>query len=247
VLKINLLPKSFAEKKRVRALMFVMAIVLIGVVAGLFYIKSQRDAELARLQTEIDNLADEGQQVDRLNSEISAINGEIAFTKSKVDFVNAVRQHNLRWTQRYALINKWTYERVQYTNISTAGDTAVMTCLTDSLDSVARYYLNMIQNCEKNGKFLSVSLSDITFEYPRSSGSANLGNIAGDMVPPNAYTFTTTIKFLPTDNIAAPTYPVSGAPPPSGGAGSSGSGPGGAVAAPGAGAKGGPSAAGGGE
>lgn len=176
-IKINLLPKSYYEKKAAQQLMALLLVILVLVVAGLFYYKMKViDVEIADLNKKIEYANDIKAKVESLNAEVEARRAEVAYYTKRVDFMKSVLRFNNSIPSIFQDVAVWTYEKVQYTSISTDGSSVTISARARSLDDIGRYILNLYK---AQGVFANINLSIDGFGS--SSGSGMGGGMMSSM------------------------------------------------------------------
>lgn len=234
MLKVNLLPKSFGEKKRVRNIALLMGIVLLFIVGGFFGWFNSVNGQISEAGDEIRALEPDCQEVDRLSASKAQIDGQNAALKAKVDFIDAVLVYNDDYPELLELVDDWIYANVQVTSIGLGGagggnyDQVALECYTDSLDSFTRQFNFILDSGEC---FSAPTVSDPTpaIGWPTEGGatisSETLGGPQGLFRSDTGYSFALAFGVKEPYAIRAPQYTpggTGGAAAPSPGAGTGG-------------------------
>lgn len=155
--KINLLPKSYYEKKSAKILSVILFVVLVAVVGGLFFYKMNViDTKIDGLNKKIAYAQNIKKQVDGLNAEVEQRKADVAYYTKRVDFMNDVLRFNKSIPRIFEDVAMWTYDKVQYQSLGTDGSSVTIRGRSRSLDDIGRYILNLYQ---AQNIFTSVTLS----------------------------------------------------------------------------------------
>jgi Tfp pilus assembly protein PilN len=244
MLKINLLPKTFGQRKRVRNIALLMGVVLLFIVGGFFGWYNSVNGQIEDVTQEIKDLDPVCAQVDQAEQAKVTTDGQNAALKAKVDYIDAVLAYNNEYPALLELVDNWVYAKVQVTAIGLGGagggsyDQVSLQCYTDSLDSFARQY-NFI--LDSGQYFVAPTISDPTpgIGWPTAGGatisSETLGGPQGLFRSDTGYAFSIAFGVKEQYAIRAPTYTPAGggagAAPGAGGQGA-GAGPGGGTPPP---------------
>ena len=156
-IKINLLPKSYYERKAAARLIPLFVLILALVVGGLFGYKVKvLDTEIAELNKKIEVAKDIQAKVNALNNEVEQKRSEVAFYTKRVDFMDAVMRFNQSIPSVFEKVAMWTYDKVQYTSLGTDGRSVTIQGRARSLDDIGRYILNLYK---AGDVFTNISLS----------------------------------------------------------------------------------------
>ena len=177
--KINLLPKSYYEKRAAKILSAFLLVVFVAVVGGLFFYKIKFiDKEINELNQKIAYAQDIKQKVDALNAEVEQRKADVAYYTKRVDFMKSVLRFNKSIPKIFEDVAKWTYEKVQYQSLNTDGSSVTIRGRSRSLDDVGRYILNLYK---AQSVFNSVTLS--VDGFGGSSGVGRMGMPGGMSSP----------------------------------------------------------------
>ena len=177
--KINLLPKSYYEKRSAKILSAFLLVVLVAVVGGLFFYKINFiDTEIDDLNQKIAYAQDIKQKVDALNAEVEQKKADVAYYTKRVDFMKSVLRFNKSIPRIFEDVATWTYEKVQYQTLGTDGSSVTIRGRARSLDDVGRYILNLYK---AQSVFNSVTLSIDGFGG--GSGAGRMGMPGGISSP----------------------------------------------------------------
>jgi hypothetical protein len=222
MLKINLLPKSFGEKKRVRNAALLLGVVLIFIVGAFFGWYNSVGKRISDEKAAIASLQPDCDEVDRLEKSKTAIEGQNAALKAKVDFIEAVLKYNGEYPRVLNLVDDWIYAKVQVVQLTLGGagggnwDQVALTCYTDSFDSFVRQYNFILDSTQY---FNNPSVSDPTpgFGWPTSEGatisSESLGGPTGLFRQETGYAFSMSFGLKEPYAIKAPQYTAGGVAP----------------------------------
>jgi len=146
MIKLNLLPAHFLERRRVKSLLRLLAVVLVAELAllGFYMINLGRQVRAAQA-----NLADataRAQVVLNLESQAQSVRSGISPLTQWTDFADNVARTNQQWAKLLSELNKWVYEKVALSSMSISGSQVSLVGATDNMKSVAKYYLTMLNN-----------------------------------------------------------------------------------------------------
>lgn len=169
IIKINLLPRHFFEKRAVRIMAVVMAIFFLVVMGSLFAYSSSLKKDLAQKTQETANMKTQADKVDAINSEATQItSGEIPTIKVKTQFVEDVDHSNASWADLLDTLSRYTYRGVTYNSITPSGNTITIEAHADDVSTVGRYLLGMLR-CPL---FTYVSIGSVPAGYPAGTSSS---------------------------------------------------------------------------
>ncbi|MCC6445691.1 MAG: hypothetical protein IT210_19830, partial [Armatimonadetes bacterium] len=146
MLKINLLPGYIAERKRVKMAWVVSGAVLALVLAGLIGFWFKLGADTKAMEAKLQQATEDWNKVYAIQQNADTEMSKVGPINEKVTFVDNAYKHNRRWPQVINEVIKYTYRKVRYSSLTPATNTLTMAAWTDSVDSAARYLMNMMRN-----------------------------------------------------------------------------------------------------
>lgn len=171
MIKINLLPKSIYERKIVKNTAILFGVLMAAVIAvGILYAQLYWVPRVADMEAQAAHAEDLKKQVEDLEGQTKGWNDLTAPIQTKLSFIQAVLDYNLKYPQLYEDIAKWTYEKVSYTGLNCDGAVVSMSARVKSLDDLGRFLLNMYHATDL---FTEVTISGVP-GYPMADGGGML-------------------------------------------------------------------------
>lgn len=177
MIKINLLPKTINQKAILRNTAMVFGALLVAVIAGGVTYNM-------KLTEQVNLKVQEAERVEALKAQVESIQGQasslltsIQPIQQKLDFIDAVLKHNLKYPELYQEVAIWTYKNVQYTSLTCDGTSVTMNARVKNLDDLGRFLLNMYRATDL---FTEVSITGV-----QGTGFAQTayGNAGGSGTP----------------------------------------------------------------
>lgn len=202
MIKINLLPKTLAEKALIRntAILFgVLLLVLIAAGVG-YSMKLQRDVEDMEAQAAAAEQLQ--QQVKAIQDYTTQLKASVQTDREKLDFIRNVLKYNLEFPKLYEKIAMWTYNKVVLTGLESDGQGVTLRARVRTIDDLGRYLLNMYQATDL---FTQVQITSATgfadsgTPGPQPGPSTPGGQIAGSQASlAGLQAITTGVSRVPT-------------------------------------------------
>jgi Tfp pilus assembly protein PilN len=175
VLKINLLPKSIYEGRAVKRLLTLFGVlsvvVLLGMLAWILFLNTKEK----QLTESVLALEAEAEKVASINQETEDTKAKTAPITAKLDYIADIVKYNNVLPKLYSDVAKYTYNRIEYTSMSAAGNQLTISAHARTLGDCGRYLMNMY----RAGKlFTSVSISGVP-GWPAGSSSGGVGMMGG--------------------------------------------------------------------
>jgi len=187
VLKINLLPSYIYEKRKVRQVMVLFAILVLGVAGGMFGWISMLNKQKADLNMQVTDMEAKANEVKGIEAQAAAEEGKAPPMKNKVDFIEGIMAYNKEYPKLYEELARYTYSRILYKSIEPSGNNQLkITARARSVGDCGRYLMNMYR---ASHIFSAVTIDAV----PVWSGSI-----------PDAFDFSVTCTLAKP--ITAPTY-----------------------------------------
>lgn len=179
MIKINLLPKGLYEKKIVRNLAVMFAVLAMVVAGGGVGYRMKLAADIGRMTAEVEDIEARQKMVQGLKANVQQEAAKLAPIQAKVKFIEEVFAHNEKWPKLYEELAKYTYKKVLYRRLTPSQNGLQIDAFTPSISDAGRFLLNMYR---ANDIFSSVTISGLP-GYPRDqSGIAAISGALG-MVP----------------------------------------------------------------
>lgn len=197
MLRINLLPAYVAQRRlrRTLVLAFTLAFALVIVAMVGWFAALQKP--LADVTEKANEAQSAKQQIDNLTSQAQTISGQIPAFKTNVDFVNSVRDYNLKYAQLYTNISRYTSPRILYSNLSVNQTTLTIDAYAPSLPELARYMQYMYNEPDISGLSVSAipayhsSYSPSTKQYTLPAlPPGYVAHFPGSSIPVHSFTVT---------------------------------------------------------
>jgi Tfp pilus assembly protein PilN len=156
MIKINLLPAYILERHRIRrAIGVVVVLLVIELLAFGFAFIRIRTAVTAE-QERLDYWTREANKVAAIENLTNDVKARTAPYQKWLQWFTGLESHNARLADMLKEISAYVYNRVHLTEwaFDSAQKTITLTGRTDSLESLARYYLNALR-----GPFTNVELT----------------------------------------------------------------------------------------
>ena len=146
MLRINLLPNYVSQRRQTRKLLlgFIVLFVLCAVIPTVLYLNASGQAAIWESKA---TSAEAGKAItDALKQKASDTTSQIAPLQAKVDFVNAVHQHNIDIVKFWNLLAQYSSgSKVIYSDAAISGSTLTIKAYTPSIAEVGRYLQAMYQ------------------------------------------------------------------------------------------------------
>jgi Tfp pilus assembly protein PilN len=170
MIKINLLPSYILEARRVKAVIALMALVVLGV-AGLLaaYVWAPAPWSLSSqdktAKDEYNRVSAEANAVQQLQNDTNQIKGRYGEKQTWVQWVNDADKLPAKWARYWQLLNKYIPSDVVVNGLPVpSGGGLQLSGTTSDQKAAARWYLNMLR-CEMvDGE--SVSFNTATVGWP---------------------------------------------------------------------------------
>ncbi len=170
ILKVNLLPDYFFERKRVKVAIVIVAILLLLEAAGFFGWASKLKAQVAQLEEQITAIQPTANESDRAASEAQQIESSIQAISQRVAFIQEVHKFNREFPRLFEETNKYTYARVAYRQLQPAGNILNINAYTRSISDMGRFLLNL-----QRAKHLFTAVSITGFQVGGEGGAGASG------------------------------------------------------------------------
>ncbi len=159
-MKLNLVPDYVKQRKVNKQIIALLVVLFFVVNAGMtFWLISAR-AQLSALQEEKANLEMQAQRVDMLDQQAKQIIQSAAIALAKSEWVRLVQEHNPKYAQLYAEVNRYTSPRVRYASMQVQqGNQLQISAFAKGIREIGLYLQTMYQ-CPL---FSSVSLTSPNF------------------------------------------------------------------------------------
>ena len=176
MLRINLLPAYFAERRKTRLAIVGFSVGFLAVTAamlGWFFVqKHNTEALEAQASAEADKAA----QVVAIQTEATGIRAKVQPIKDKEEFVKAVLFQNSLRSRIFRQAAAYTYRDVEYRSMVIAGNTLNVQASSKRVSDIGRYLITMFGNPD----LTAVSISGIPGWPPgNTSGGAGGGGGGG--------------------------------------------------------------------
>jgi len=211
LVKINLLPAHYLERKKVRTAWVVIVVLLLAEIGGLIYASEAIRRQAAPIQAQIEVKTREKSDLDALRASINQLNEKMNATKPLTDFIEAMMKFNTRRPEIYERAARYTDRDVYVLSMAAGANSFQMQAYVSDYMSAARFlrYMN------SNPDFATVAMSAVpSFAEMEQRNSQRLlaeiqrqmGQIQGQLAPPGSFG-----AFMP------PGGPSEGLMPPGGG------------------------------
>lgn len=143
MLRINLLPPSIYERRKVRQTAILFGLIFVMAFGGMmawWYMLGKKEAQL---KSDLVIMNQRKDQVLALEGTIKAEESKIPPIKDRMDYFNAVMAYNVKFPALYEELAKYTYERVLYRSIEPANNQLTIQAHAKSLGDCGRYLLNI--------------------------------------------------------------------------------------------------------
>lgn len=174
MIKINLLPAGIYEKRIIRNLAIMFAVLAMVIAGASFGYKLKLNGDIAAKTSEVDAIETKQKMVQGLKSQAKNEASKIAPIEQKVAFIESVFQYNAKWPTLYEELAKYTYEKVLYTKLTPTTNSLQIDAYTPSISDAGRFLINMYR---ARHIFSSVSISGLP-GYPEKGGQAGSGGAA---------------------------------------------------------------------
>jgi hypothetical protein len=206
MLKINLLPAYFRQRRLVKRAIGGVIVAAILTAGGFLYWNSTLQKQAQDLQQQIDALMPTKTEAERLQQEAGAVLAQIGPIQTQLAFLDQVVALPEKWCAILQNAAKYTHAQVPLRSMTISGNSLSMQGHTPNLRTAARYLLNAMRNPE---------WTQVTINGPQGYPASNTSS---DVHP----------RFRPMDydlQISATlANPVSMPSPPGGGGGGGGGG-----------------------
>lgn len=179
MVKINLLPPGLYEKKIIRNLAIMFAVLAMMIVGGGVGYKIKLASDIRHMTAEVENIEARQKMVQGLKANVQQEAAKLAPIQAKVKFIEDVFAHNEKWPKLYEELARYTYKKVLYRRLTPSENGLQIEAFTPSISDAGRFLLNMYR---ANDVFSSVTISGLP-GYPRErSDTASAGTLG--MIPP---------------------------------------------------------------
>jgi hypothetical protein len=190
MLKINLLPPYVREKKRIMLTVALMTPLLLVVVAGIIGWWLRIGGDINKINAQREAIEGDAREAERLQGEIATVEASNRDMLSVVEFIESVRDYNLKLPGLLETTAKWTYAKVQINALQLGGsgpggtwDRIDLSCTTDTIDSLYAAMENLWNATHLFGQASLESL-DPSISYPLGSDTSG-GPGGGSYGPPS--------------------------------------------------------------
>ena len=123
MLTINLIPKSFYERRIVRQLFFSFIGLWVLIAAGMVAMTLMTQAKIDKANADLQAVEPIAQQVESLQKQASDKRSEVAPIMAKVKYINDVMAYNTAMIPILQEVIRYTYKTITYTSIQPSGNT----------------------------------------------------------------------------------------------------------------------------
>jgi len=179
-IKINLLPPGIYEKKIVRNIAILFAVLAMAIAgAGVGY-RLKLGKDIAVMTAQADEVERKKAIVDDIKKKAADERAKIQPMKDKIAFIEAVYNYNEKWPALYEELARYTYGKVVYHSVTPTQDGLEIVATIPSIGDVGRFLLNMYR---ASHIFSSVAISGLP-GYPPGGGA---GAGSSELAAPPAY------------------------------------------------------------
>ena len=221
MLTINLIPKSFYERRIVRQLFFSFIGLWVLIAAGMVAMTLMTQAKIDKANADLQAVEPIAQQVESLQKQASDKRSEVAPIMAKVKYINDVMAYNTAMIPILQEVIRYTYKTITYPSVQPSGNTLTIQGWCPSIVDAGRYLMGLYRATHL---FSSVTFSGVP-GYRTGAGATDPGGAGGAASQGGQLGFSFTVTCTLVKPIAAPAYS---------GAGGAAAGAAGAAGAPGA-------------
>ncbi len=205
MLKVNLLPSSYRQRRLVRRTLLMFVVLLAVLVGGLMKYNAGLVAEAETLTTKKAALEKKSSDISAIEGQAASVRAEIQPIKDRVKFFDQMLAVPEKWCAIIDNAVKYTYSGVELRAMNISGTSLTMQGHTPNMRVAARYLLNALRN-----KYWTNVTINGPPGYPAATSPA-------DMHPhfrPTDYDLQITVTMQ--DSVALPSF-VAGSAAPAGG------------------------------
>jgi hypothetical protein len=230
VLRIDLLPKTFARARLNRTLL-VVSLVVLGLV-GLYWLQAavSLQRQISATERQVTEVKPQADEYDRLTSELTQKQNDLKPIADKVNFVRQADECGGPYWDAFHKIKRYIYARAQMRSFSISPPSSVsFTVVVHGTTEYARFLLNLLRcpymtfsgiQALSAGRGIPSTKEREPGEWPTARGKTGPGpGMGGPSVRP------TGPAAGPNITPASTVPPMGGGPPPMGGPGMGGPGP----------------------
>ncbi|MBC7288655.1 MAG: hypothetical protein H5T86_11580 [Armatimonadetes bacterium] len=145
MLRIDLLPKTFA-RARTNKMLLVIVLVLLGI-AALYWLRMSAalQRQINEVQQKIAEVKPKADEFDRLSAELASKRGELAPIAAKVEFVKQADDSGKPYWEAYHKLKRYIYERARVLEFSIQPPNQVtFTAVVHGTSEYARFLINLL-------------------------------------------------------------------------------------------------------
>lgn len=148
MLKINLLPAYYKQRKLVKRMAVLCVVAALATVGGFMYWNSTLQKQVAAAEEQIQKFTPDKQAADQYDQEAQGITGQIQPLKDKVKFCDEATLLPEKWCAILSNAAQYTEAGISLTSMVINGNTLTMEGHTPNMRMAARYLLNALRNPE---------------------------------------------------------------------------------------------------
>jgi len=169
MLKINLLPAYFRQRRLVKRAIFGVIVAAIVTAGSFVYWNSMLQKQAQDIRDQIAQVKPTADEATRLQGEAASVTSQIAPTMAQVGFCDQVVALPEKWCAILKNAVEYTHAQVPLQSMTISGSSLSMQGHTPNLRTAARYLLNALRNPE----WTNVTINGPA-GYPSGGGSASL-------------------------------------------------------------------------
>jgi Tfp pilus assembly protein PilN len=182
--KLDLLPSWVSEGKRVRNTWIAVAVVWALVLAAGLGFASQKKAQQAALQSEVEELAHFSSDLQKVKSDTTNVTTQITPVSQRTKYITDILTYDRKFPDVFEQTNKYTYYRVGFRSLQPQGTVLNIAAYCRNVSDIGRFLLNV-----QRAKALFTAVS-ITGGIPGgAAGGAASPDMTGGGFNPYASTY----------------------------------------------------------